>query len=130
MVRKEFLQSEQKEMNVAAYVGQAREMAAALEDRETLVTRARPAARARVARAVGVSAALLHSLRYRPPKQISAHVYARLCAAIERQAINQIRTAEHEIAKASARRRGVDDGTLREVQTALANARALIEDWS
>ena len=123
MFRKEFLQSEQKKMNAAVYVERAREMAAALVDRESLVTRSRPAARESVARASGVSPSLLHSLRYRPPKQIAADVFERLCAAVEQAAENQIRAAQHEIETARARRPCVDDRALREAQIALENAR-------
>jgi hypothetical protein len=127
MVHKEFLHSEQK-MDAAVFVDRAREMAAALEDREVLATRSRPIARQRVAHLSGVAASLLHSLRYRPPKQIAADAFERLCAATERKAAEQIRIAEHEIAKARARRIGTDDRALREVEAALAMARALIKE--
>jgi hypothetical protein len=127
MFRKEFSRTGQKEMNAAAYVEQAREMAAALEDRESLVARSRPRARQSVARAAGVSASLLHSLRYRPPKQIAADVFERLCAAVERQALHQIRTAQHEIATVRARRLGVDDRAICAAEAALEQARGFLK---
>ena len=126
-MHKEFLGSEQNVMDAAAFVDSAREMAAALEDREIPAARSRPLARLRVSRLAGVSASLLHSLRYRPPKQIAADVFERLCIAVERQALTQIRTLENEIAAAHARRLGADDRDLGKVQTALAVARALME---
>lgn len=124
---KEFLQSEQKKMDAAAFVDDAREMAATLEDCEIFVAGSRPGARQRVARSAGVPASLLHALRYRPPKSIAADVFDKLCAAIERQALNQIRTAHHEIATVRARRLGVDDRALDEAHAALAKARELME---
>jgi hypothetical protein len=127
VVHKDFLQSEQK-VDAATYVETARRMAAALEDRENVTARSRPVARSIVARLSGVSASLLHSLRYRPPKQIAADAFDRLCAAMERTAAEQIRIAEHEIAKARARRMGTDDSVFREVEDALARARELIEE--
>jgi hypothetical protein len=126
MGRKEFLPVEQK-MDAAAFVDRARKMAATLEDREIAEARSRPIARQRVSRLARVPTSLLHSLRYRPPKQIAADVFARLCAAIERQAADQIRKAEHEISTARMRRLGADDSALCEIETALANARALME---
>lgn len=125
MVHKEFLQSEPK-VDASVFVERAREMAAALEDREMPVARSRPAARRCASRLAGVSASLLHSLRYRPPKTIAADAYARLCAAIEQQAITQIRKAFNEIAEARARRPGVDESALREIEAALASAQALL----
>lgn len=126
MLHKEFLPIEQKTMDAAAFVDRARKMAATLEDRETFDLRSRPLARQRVARVAGVSASLLHSLRYRPPKSIAADTYNRLCDAFERQAINQIWKAFDEIASARARRPGVDDRALREIEAALEKARALL----
>lgn len=125
VVRKEFLQSEQK-VSSAVFVERAREMATFLEDRENVIARSRPAARRSVARLAGVSSTLLHSLRYRPPKQIAADAFARLCAAVESQALAQIRMLEGEISIARACRRGADDRVLCEVETALDKARALI----
>ena len=113
-------------MDAAVFVERAREMAAALEDQEVLNARSRPIAREHVSRSSGVSASLLHSLRYRPPKRIAADAFERLCVAVERQAFNQIRTAEYEIAKARARRDGADDCVFREVETALAKANKLL----
>jgi hypothetical protein len=124
---KEFLPVEQKAMDAAAFVDRAAKMAATLEDREVFDVRSRPIARQRVARFVGVSAALLHSLRYRPPKSIAADAYARLCVAIERCAEAQIRTAHNEILAARACRRGVDDRDLCEVEAALEQARAFLK---
>lgn len=126
MVRKEFLPIEQK-MDAATFVDQAREMAASLEDQEAIAIKSRQLARLRVARIAGISAALLHSLRYRPPKTIAADAFERLCIAVERQAASQIRKAQHEIASARARRLGVDDCALREVEAALDKARALLK---
>jgi hypothetical protein len=133
MGNKDFLPLEQKKMDAAAYVARAREMAAALEDRESLNTRSRPTARQRVARIAGVPASLLHSLRYRPPKTIAADVYNSLCAAIERKALEQIRMSEHEIAAVRARYLGVDNRAFgeagvacREAEAAIAKARALL----
>jgi hypothetical protein len=122
---KDFLQFEQKAMNAAAFVDSAREMAATLEDREVSAG-SRLLARERVARLAGIPSSLLHSLRYRPPKQIAADVYARLCAAVERQAALQIGQLENEILAARARRSGADDSSLCEVESALAIARALM----
>ena len=113
-------------MDAAAFVDRAAKMAAMLEDREVFDVRSRPIARKRVARLAGVPASLLHSLRYRPPKTIAADAYARLCAAIERQAITQIGKAFDEIAEARARRAGVDARALREIADSLARAKALL----
>ena len=123
MVCKEFLQSGQK-MDASIFVERARLMAATLEDREA---GSRPAARRRASRLAGVPASLLHSLRYRPPKTIAADAYARLCAAIEQQAITQIKKAFNEIAAARARRPGIDESALREIEAALASAQALLK---
>jgi hypothetical protein len=125
---KESLHSEQKPMDAAAFVDRACKMAATLEDREVFDVQSRPIARKRVARLAGVPASLLHSLRYRPPKTIAADAYARLCAAIEAQAFNQIGKAFDEIAAARARRPGVDDRALREIADALAHAHALLRE--
>lgn len=126
MDHKTFLQPETKPMDATAFVDRARDMATTLEDRELGAARSRPRARQRVSRLARVPVSLLHSLRYRPPKQIAADVFARLCAAVERQAIDQIRIAENEISKARARRLGVDDRDLCEIEDALAKARALV----
>jgi hypothetical protein len=123
----EFLQSEQKAMDAAAFVDRAAKMAASLENREAAAVGSRPLARRRVARVAGVSASLLHSLRYRRPKTIAADAYNRLCLAFERQAINQIRKAFDEIAAARARRPGVGEDALREIEDALARAHELLE---
>jgi hypothetical protein len=123
---KKFLPVEQK-MNAAAFVDRAREIAMALEDREIGAARSRPLARQRVSRLARVPVSLLHSLRYRPPKQIAADVFARLCAAIERQAINQIKKAEHDISTARARRGGVEDRDLCEIEATLERARNLLK---
>jgi hypothetical protein len=57
-----------------------------------------------------------------------ADLFVRLCAAVERQALVQIRTAQHEIETARARRMGADNSVFCEIEDALAKARALIED--
>lgn len=123
-MHKEFLQSEQKPMDAAIFVDRAREMAAALEDREIGVAKSRPVARQRAARIAGVTSSLLHSLRYRPPKTIAADVYARLCVAVEAQAQRHIRNLEHEI---SARRLGARHRDTRESEAALEVAAALLK---
>jgi hypothetical protein len=123
---KDFLHSEQK-MDAAVFVDRAREMAAALEDREALATRSRPIARQRVAHLSGVAASLLHSLRYRPPKQIAADVFERLCAAMERKAAEQIRTLENEILAVRARRNGASCCDIRKAEDAAAYARSLLK---
>jgi hypothetical protein len=125
-LNKEFLPIEQKAMDAAAFVDRAAKMAAMLEDREVFDVRSRPIARKRVARLAGVPASLLHSLRYRPPKTIAADAYARLCAAIEANAFNQIGKAFDEIAAVRARRAGVDARALREIADSLARAKALL----
>jgi hypothetical protein len=126
VVGKEFLPFEQK-MDAAAFVDRAREMAAKLEDREIVQARSRPLARQRVSRLARVPASLLHSLRYRPPKQIAADMFARLCAAVERQSLDQIRKAENDITAVRARRMGADDRDLREIEAALEKARNLLK---
>lgn len=124
---KEVFQLEQKTMDAAVFVDRAREMAAALEDREAFEAKSRPAARRRVARLAGIPASLLHSLRYRRPKTIAADVFDKLCAAVERQALKQIRTARHEISTARARRLGANDRALCEIEVALCRARELLK---
>lgn len=126
MLRKKFLQSEQK-MDAAAFVAQAREMAASLEGREVPAAGSRPLARAIAARSAGVPASLLHSLRYRPPKRIAAESYQRLCVAVERQAERHREKLQDEIIAARARRLGVADRSLGEIETALEKARTLLE---
>lgn len=127
MLRKKFLQSDQK-MDAAAFVTQAREMAAALEGREVAAAGSRPIARAIAARHAGIPASLLHSLRYRPPKRIAAESYQRLCVAIERQAERHREKLQDEIIAARARRLGVADRGMGEIEAALEKARALLED--
>lgn len=129
-MRKKILHLEEKEMDAATFVDHAREMAAMIEDRITTDTHSRPKARERAARIVGVPESLLHTLRYRPPKTIAADVYVRLCIAIERQALNQIRNLENEISAARACRRGVDDRALCEAEAALQQARAYLKSGS
>ncbi|MGH6822024.1 MAG: hypothetical protein ACREC4_00805 [Methylocella sp.] len=102
-------------------------MATSLENLEMQTALSRPRARLRVASRFGIPASLLHSLRYRPPKTIAADVYARLAIAIERQAAEQIRSFEHEIAKARARGLGAADRRLWEAEAAVRHARALLE---
>lgn len=126
MLRKKFLQSEQKAMDAAAFVDRAREMAAALEGREVDAAGSRPIARAIAARSAGVPASLLHSLRYRPPKRIAAESYQRLCVAVERQAERHREKLQHEIIAARARRLGVADRDMGEIEAALEKARSLL----
>ncbi len=127
MRRKKFLQSEQSQMIASQYVQQAREMAALLEDRETAAAGSRSIARKRLESISGVSASILHSLRYRPPKTIAADVFDRLCLAIERQAEKQIGILQHEILSARACRLGIDDCALGEAETALRQARGVLK---
>lgn len=128
MLRKKFLQSEQKAMDAAAFVDRAREMAAALENREVGAAGSRPIARAAAARHAGIPASLLHSLRYRPPKHIAAESYQRLCVAVERQAERDLGKLQNEIIAARARRLGVADRDMCEIEASLEKARALLED--
>lgn len=116
MVCKEFSPIEQKSMDAAAFVDQARDMAAALEDREISAARSRPIARQVAARAAGVPPSLFHSLRYRPPKRIAADSYQRLCVAIERQAEKQRGKLRDEIIASRARRLGFDQSLVGEAE--------------
>jgi hypothetical protein len=52
--------------------------------------------------------------------------YNRLCVAVERQALEQIRMLEHEIAIVRARRLSIDNGAIREAEAYLAKARELL----
>ena len=113
-------------MDARSYVDKAREMASELEDRETAAVGSRPVARRRLARVSGVPLSVLHSLRYRPPKTISADVFDKLCAAIERQAEQQIRILQDAICEARSRRSGVDNNSVREAASSLEHARQLL----
>lgn len=61
-------------VTAVSYVDTAREWARQLEDREAGASD-RKTLRARLERRLGLPAGTLYSLRYRPPKAISAHVY-------------------------------------------------------
>lgn len=71
-----FSQSLQRSMKVSAvsFVDTARGWARYLEDREAGASD-RKTLRAHLERRLGLPAGTLYSLRYRPPKAISAHVY-------------------------------------------------------
>lgn len=92
--------SEQKSMSATVYVDRARSMARFLEDRETDALGDRDLARSTIERRYGIACSVLYSLRYRPPKQIAADIYARLCTAVEDVAQRQIKILENEIAAA------------------------------
>lgn len=134
MVCKRPLQTEQKPLSPSAYVEHAASMARLLEgrallevlERDILDKSPREEARELVERRFGIPASLLRSLRYRPPKIVAADAFAKLLAAIELQAAAQIRTLEHEILAARARRWRADDSAIREAETALRAARALL----
>lgn len=132
MVREPDLQSKRTQMNASTFVDEAREMSLSLENRQNSELKDLPEARRQVAMMTGVCVSMLYSLRYRPPKTVGADVYNRLCAAIERRALTQIRTAHHEISTARSRRLGASDGALdlalREADILLAKARELLKD--
>lgn len=100
MVCEKFLRSEKRVMSAAAFVDHARSMARFLEDREAHALGDRELARARIEQRYGIAGSVLYSLRYRPPKQIAADVYSRLCQAVEDSAGRQMKALEHEVAKA------------------------------
>lgn len=87
-------------MSAAVYVDRARQMARFLEDREADVIGDRELAREHIKRRYGIASSVLYSLRYRPPKQIAADIYAKLCTAVEDVAQRQIKILEIEIAAA------------------------------
>jgi hypothetical protein len=92
--------SEQKSMSATVYVDRARGMARFLEDREAHAVGDRELARKRIEQRYGIAGSMLYSLRYRPPKQIAADIYAKLCTAVEDVAQRQIKILEIEIAQA------------------------------
>lgn len=118
MVGREASHSEQT-MSAAVFVEQARGMARFLEDREFAHVGDREIARARIEQRYGVSGSILYALRYRPPKQVAAEVYARLCAAVEHVASQQVKALEHEVATARARRLTVRADVLHAAQSLL-----------
>lgn len=63
------------------FVDRARDWAHALEWSECQGPGGWSAARARVEARYGIPASVLKDLRHRPPKQLSAHIYARIEAA-------------------------------------------------
>lgn len=102
-------------------------MASALEEIEMRMALSRPRARLRVASRFSIPASLLHSLRYRPPKTISADVFDKLSIAIEHQAAEQIRNLEHAISTARSIRLGIDDSNIRKAEVSLQRARDLLK---
>ncbi|QAY96681.1 hypothetical protein CWB41_13870 [Methylovirgula ligni] len=91
-------------MSAATYVDDAREMAAALEEREARLAGSLAQARRNLAARFGIAARIFYALRHRPPKTITADIYDRLCAALEVSAAQGIRTLQHEMATAHQRR--------------------------
>lgn len=127
VVSKTFLKTGEVPLNAGAYVEEARRVASTLEENEMKAALTRPRARLRIASRFGIPAAVLHSLRYRPPKTITADMFDRLLRAVEHQAEEQIRNLEHEITKARSCRLGIDNGHIGAAETAARRARALLE---
>lgn len=88
----------------------------------------RDQARQRISRRYGIAASVLRALRYQPPKQIAADIYDALCRAVEDAATRQIRALEQEIAHARMGRLGAREDVVRDAETALRQAMALLEE--
>ena len=106
-----FSQSLQRGMKVTAvsFVDTARGWARELEDREASASD-RKTLRARLERRLGLPAGTLYSLRYRPPKAISAHVYEAIRVGIIAAHEAERARLAHEIDLARAA--GLGDGAL------------------
>lgn len=114
-------------MDALTYIDHARQMAAFLEDRETGAGGDRETARARLAARYGIAGSIFHALRYRPPKQIAADIYNRLCSAVEDAASKQIKALENEIAMARASSLRPREDMVRKAEAVLVEVKALME---
>lgn len=83
-----------------------------------------------VARRLKAAPGALWSLLFRPPKQISADLFAALEAALEGEIQREIRALEHELATLRATSRRSDRGTLEEVEAGIARLKAALRGRS
>jgi transposase-like protein len=118
---------EQTIMQATAYLDRARIWGKTLEDREAARSGVPVhAARKTVARRTGISPGTLETLRVGRLKAIAVHVYDRLHAAVVADLEAEIGRLQHELT--IARQAGVDPRSdeMREVETHLARARAVL----
>lgn len=102
----------------------AREWARRLEDREASRSECPiAAARASVARRVGVSPGTLENLRNGRLKTVAVHIFAGLRAAIERDIQAEIDALENELVAARAAGLELSEAPLRAAEAALGAAR-------
>ncbi len=113
-------------MSSVSFVDRAKDMACYLEDQEYVRVGDRKIARVSVARKCGIAPHVFKSLRYCPPKQIAVDLYHKLCEAVEEAASSQIRQLEKRIHEARQGRISVSEGVVREAETALREAVALL----
>lgn len=111
--------------SASTYVSHAARMARFLEDREATLVGDREIARSRLEQRWGIASSIFYSLRYRPPKQIAVEIYARLCTAVEDSAKRQIQALEHDVFKARASGRSLNESAAREAEVLAQTLRTL-----
>lgn len=92
-----------KLMSAATFVAEAGKLANAMVQREMRGPGDLDNAMRRVEAKFGVPYQSLWNLRYRPPKEIAAHVYAGILNAYDEQCARQARLYQHEAAIAKAK---------------------------
>ena len=116
-------------MTAVASDALARQWARQLEDREAARNGlSRVAARAKVARQIGVTPGTLENLSRNRLKGVREWLYARLLAAVTKQAELELAALQHEHQTLLALGQGRDDRTAQEVVEGIARLRGLLSD--